>query len=78
MKLKKYLSKKNVPAEGFDLKKLSRDDMKKLMKTMKGKKSLGLDWICGFSLKIASGCLSEELRSIIIISIQQKQFVTDW
>ena len=52
--------------------------MKKLLKTLKGKKSLGLDWICGYSLKIASKCLSEELKTVINISIRKKQFVTKW
>ena len=76
--LRTFLSKKTVPQEGFDLKELSNDDMKKLIRTMKGKKSLGLDWICGYSLKIAAGCLSDELRAIINICIRKKQFVTKW
>ena len=76
--LRTFLSKKTVPQEGFDLKELSNDDMKNLIRTMKGKKSLGLDWICGYSLKIAAGCLSDELRAIINICIRKKQFVTKW
>ena len=51
IELEKKLSKKNVPAEGFDL-------------INERKEVIGLDWICGFSLKRTSGCLSEELRSI--------------
>ena len=76
--LKKYLSKKTVPKEGFELKELNNADMRKLMKTLKGKKSLGLDWICGYSPKMVSGCLSDELKAIINISIKKKQFVTQW
>ena len=49
--LKKYLSKKSVPEEGLKFKELTDDDIDKLLKTLKGKKSLGLDWICGHSLK---------------------------
>ena len=76
--LKSFLSKKNVPREGFDLKELSSDEVKKLLKNLKGKKSLGLDWICGYSLKISSATLSEELGALINISIREGKFVEKW
>ena len=76
--LRKFLSKKSVPEDGFNLKELNHDDVKKLLKNLKGKKSLGLDWICGYSLKIASVCLHEELQTIINICIRKKQFVSQW
>ena len=73
--LRKYLSKKNVPNEGFCLRELDDDDIKKLLKTLKGKKSLGLDWICGYSLKMSSKCLTEELKALINLTIRKKKFV---
>ena len=73
--LKKYLSKKSVPEEGFKLKELNDNDIAKLLKTLKGKKSLGLDWICGYSLKIASKSLEKELKVLINLSIRPKKFV---
>ena len=54
--LKKYLSKKSIPREGFSLKELNDEDVEKLLKQMKVKKLLGLDWNCGFSLKLSSEC----------------------
>ena len=45
---------------------------------MKGKKSLGLDWICGFSLKLSSECLTDELKALINIKIQKHKFVEKW
>ena len=44
--------------------------MKNIIKSLKGKKSCGLDWVCGFSLKIVADDLSEELR--------QNSFWTKW
>ena len=44
--LKSYLSKKKVPHDGFHFKEVDEDDMKKLIKHLKGKKASGLDWIC--------------------------------
>ena len=76
--LKKYLSKKSVPEEGFKLNELNDDDIAKLLKTLKGKKSLGLDWICGYSLKIASKSLEKELKVLINLSIRHKKFVDSW
>ena len=76
--LKKYLSKKSIPREGFSLKELNDEDVEKLLKQMKGKKSLGLDWICGFSLKLSSECLREELKALINISIRKHKFVEKW
>ena len=43
--LKKFLSKKNVPEDGLNLRELDDEDITKLLKSMKGKKSLGMDWI---------------------------------
>ena len=76
--LKTYLSKKNVPRDGFNLKELDNNDMKKLLKNLKGKKSSGMDWICGYTLKIASPILIEELAAIVNLCIRKKRFVKKW
>ena len=76
--LKTFLKKKNVPREGFHLRELNTEDTKKLLKSLKGKKSSGLDWICGYSLKIASATLVEELRALINLSIREGKFVDSW
>ena len=76
--LKDYLAKKNVPREGFNLRELNDAEVKKLLKNLKGKKSSGLDWICGYSLKISSPILAEELKHLINISIRCKTFVSKW
>ena len=76
--LKNFLSDKDVPADGVRFKELSDEDMDKLLKTLKGKKSLGLDWICGYSLKIASKCLKNELKAIINLCFKKNKFVQKW
>ena len=76
--LKKFLSRKRIPRDGFSLRELSNEDIKNLIKTLKGKKSLGLDWICGFSLKICAETLSEELKTLINLSISKNKFVDKW
>ena len=76
--LKKFLSEKDVPVNAFKFKELSDEDIDKLLKTLKGKKSLGLDWICGYSLKIASTCLRSELKTIINLCIKKNKFTSKW
>ena len=48
--------------------------MSELLRKLKGKRSSGLDWICGYSLKLSSTILSEELRHIINTSIRTGKF----
>ena len=76
--LKKYIAKKEVPVEGFELEELDDEAMKKLLKSLKGKKSSGMDWICGYSLKIGAPLLSEELKTIINLCFRSVKFVKKW
>ena len=57
---------------------IDEEFIKKLIKKLKGKKSCGLDWICGFSLKLAADVLSEELVLLINLSLKSGKFSTEW
>ena len=72
------LADRTFPEEGFSLQEISEEDTYKLLKKLKGKKSCGLDWICGYSLKLASKELAPELRQMINISIKTGQFYSKW
>ena len=74
--LKDFLSNKRIP--GFTLRKISEEEIKKLVKKMKGKRSCGLDWICGFSLKMAAPELIPEITALINISISSGTFYSKW
>ena len=54
LELEQFLGDKNIPEGGFKLRELNDADVVKLIRSMKGKKSCGLDWICGYSLKKAA------------------------
>ena len=73
--LKEFLSSKTIPNEGFNLKEITSLEMMKLIKGLKGKKSCGLDWICGFSLKIAATELLDELMFLTNLSIRTTGFL---
>ena len=76
--LEEYLKKKKPPTEGFSLSELGDEDVLKLVKKLKGKKSCGLDWVCGYSLKIVAKDLIPELRTIINLSIRNSRFTSQW
>jgi hypothetical protein len=54
------------------------EEVKALIKTISGKKSLGMDWICSYSLKIVASDLAPVLKSVINLSIRSGQFGTEW
>ena len=74
--LRQFLSDKTVP--GFSLHEISEEDTIKLIKKLKGKRSCGLDWICGFSLKLAAPELITEITALINISIRTGKFYSKW
>ena len=76
--LKNYLLKTNLPPGGFKLHEVNEQEIKSIIKGLKGKKSCVLDWICGYSLKTASTELQEELKALINISIRSNTFVRKW
>ena len=76
--LRKFLSKKTIPAEGFELKDVTEEEMSKILKKMKSKKSCGLVWICGLSLKTTAEILEPEIRYIVNLTIRNKSYVKSW
>ena len=76
--LENFVSYKEIPRAGFELKELSEEDVNKLVKKIKSKKSCGLDWICGFSLKIVAKDLIPEVRQLINLTIRTGSFTTQW
>ena len=76
-KLDNFLAGKHVP-EKFSLTEINDEEMKLLIKSISGKKSLGMDWICSYSLKLVAKDLSSELKTIINLSFRSSQFGSQW
>ena len=75
--LVKFLSGKSLQ-NSFSIRELNDEEMRKLIKSVTGKKSLGLDWICSYSLKIVAEELLPELKLIINLSINSGKFGSQW
>ena len=76
--LKTFISKRKPPTEGFVFKELDDKEVKKLIKRLKGKKSSGLDWICGYSLKIAAELLLPQLKVLINLTFRNGKYYSKW
>ena len=76
--LKKFLKSKAIPENNFKLRELNKAETLKLIKKLKGKKSSGLDWICGYSFKLAANVLEEEVQALINLSIRSGKFFSKW
>ena len=76
--LNDFIASKNIPEGGFRFHELSEAEVIKLVKSLKGKKSCGLDWICGFTLKLAAQELVPERRSLINTSLITGRFYSKW
>ena len=74
--LQHFLTNKQIP--GFSLQEISEAETRKLIKKMKGKRSCGLDWICGFSWKLAAPELIPEITALVNISIRSGKFYSKW
>ena len=76
--LNDYVEQHTLPDEGFSLKEITTEDTLEIIKTLKGKKSIGSDWICGYSLKLAGDTLVSELRCLINLSIRHGDYYNKW
>ena len=76
--LRLFLSSKSIPNGQFKFSEVSPDKMKLYIAKLKGKKSCGMDWIYGYSLKLTSKLLSEELRFLINLSLKTQAFSSQW
>ena len=76
--LNEYLQNKNIPDNGFKLCEITEDETIELIKSLKGKKSCGLDWICGYSLKLVAKDLVREITILINLSIKSGTFYSKW
>ena len=76
--LKSFLKSKTIPSGGFKLREIENSDVRKLINKMKGKKSHGMDWMCGYSLKIVAEDLLPEIKILINLSLRNNRFINRW
>ena len=78
MELKRFLTSRKPPEDGFKFKEVNDEEILKLIKCLKGKKSSGLDWICGYSLKLAAKLLLPELKVLVNLTFRHGKYYSKW
>ena len=78
IRLQQWLKKQGKPLPPFSLKVINRQQLRKLIKRMKGGKSCGVDGIDSYSLKLAAPLLEDALEHLINLSIKTGTFSTFW
>ena len=78
IRLRKYLATKQKPAQKFELKQIDKYQLRKILKKRKGNRSSGIDFIDGYSIKLAAPLIEDVLLHLINLSILNSTFPKSW
>ena len=77
-RLRAWLENRTDGIEAFNLKPITKDNFKKIMKKLKGNRSSGIDFIDGYSIKLASPIIEDILIHLVNLSIVKAQYPQLW
>ena len=77
-RLRSWLDIRQLPLPEFELKTISKQKLRKIVKKMKGGRSHGVDYIDSYSLKLAYPIIEEAIYHMVNLSIRSKRFAKPW
>ena len=77
-RLRNFLAKKSVPANQFELKTITKQELRQILRRRKGNRSSGIDYIDGFSIKLAAPLIEDVLLHLVNLSIQSISYPSSW
>ena len=77
-RLQKFLDKREDEIPEFSIKKISKQKLRKLLKKRKGNRSCGIDYIDGYSIKLAAPLIEDILLHLVNLSIETSLFPSLW
>ena len=77
-RLRSWLSMRETPLPNFEIRPVSRKQLRKTIKKMKGGCSHGLDYIDSYSLKISYPLIEDAIFHLVNLSIKEKIFAEAW
>ena len=77
-RLKTWLSQRLSPPSQFKVKALSKVQLRKVMKRMKGGRSHGIDFIDSYSLKVSYPLIEDTILHLVNLSIRKQTFAEVW
>ena len=77
-RLKNFLDKRNEDIPIFEIKKISKLTLRKILKKRKGNRSSGIDYIDGYSIKLAAPIIEDILIHLVNLTIDNSEFPALW
>ena len=77
-RLKKWLDSNHPEIESFTLEPIDVYKLRKILKKLKGNRSCGIDFIDGFSIKLAAPLIEHILLHLVNISIESSSYPQFW
>ena len=77
-RLNNFLQKREEEITEFNLKKISKLDLRKLLKKRKGNRSSGIDYVDGYSIKLASPLIEDILIHLVNLTIEESEYPKLW
>ena len=75
-RLNRYLEKKEKPKNQFELKTIDKYQLRTLLKKRKANRKSGIDFIYGYSIKLAAPLIEDVLLHLVNLSILSSTFPT--
>ena len=77
-RLRNFLQKRNEEISEFNLKKITLVNLRKLLKKRKGNRSSGIDYIDGYSIKLAAPIIEDILLHLVNLTIEHSEYPKLW
>ena len=77
-RLKNWLESRNNEISEFNLKPIDVKKLRKILKKLKGNRSCGIDFIDGFSIKLAAPLIEDILLHLVNLNILQAKYPQLW
>ena len=77
-RLRQFLDKRENEISQLELKKISKTGLRKLLKKRKENRSSGIDFIDGYSIKLAAPFIEDILLHLVNLTIENSEFPSLW
>ena len=77
-RLRQWLDNNHPEIESFQLKPINLNKLRKILKKLKGNRSCGIDFVDGFSIKLAAPLIEHILLHLVNISIESSSYPQFW
>ena len=78
LRLRSWLETRDSEIAAFELKPIDLTKLRKILKKLKGNRSCGIDFIDGYSIKLAAPILKNILLHLVNLSIEESKFPQFW